>query len=297
MKTAYLINRDSVGGGMEYIRRRIAAHPGDESRVFFSDRGECTAAKLNAWGAELVHANHLKALVQLYRNPLSRPRAKVVFTVHGIHARKYDFLPRTFANRLKRALRVGLERRLYRKVDELIALNRDDVGRLQTVYGVTKPIRLEPNAVAPSPPDAREPEFAFVTVARFDFQKGYDVLLAAVDRVRTELRAAKKRTLLIGGGETLADMKAFAAEKGISDLVEFAGEVPHGSGEMYRGRVLVAPSRWEGSPYTVLEALARGKKVIASACPGHTDIVEEDVNGWLFPVGDVSALAGLLVSR
>ena len=48
MKTAYLIDRDSVGGGMEYIRRQIAAHPGDESRVFFSCRGECAAAKMNS---------------------------------------------------------------------------------------------------------------------------------------------------------------------------------------------------------------------------------------------------------
>ena len=40
MKVAYLIDRDSVGGGMEYIRRRIAARPDDESRVFFSCRGE-----------------------------------------------------------------------------------------------------------------------------------------------------------------------------------------------------------------------------------------------------------------
>ena len=81
MKTAYLIDKDAVGGGMEYIRRQIARHSGDESRVFFSDRGECTAAKMNAWGADVIHVNHLKALLQLFRNPFARPRGKVVFTV------------------------------------------------------------------------------------------------------------------------------------------------------------------------------------------------------------------------
>ena len=78
MKTAYLIDKDAVGGGMEYIRRQIVAHPGDESRVFFSERGECTAANMNAWGADIIHINHLRALVQLFCNPFSRPKGEVL---------------------------------------------------------------------------------------------------------------------------------------------------------------------------------------------------------------------------
>ena len=38
MKIAYLIDRDSVGGGIEYVRRQIAAHPNDECCVFLSAR-------------------------------------------------------------------------------------------------------------------------------------------------------------------------------------------------------------------------------------------------------------------
>ena len=82
MRLAYLIDRDSVGGGMEYVRRQMAAHHNDETRVFFSIRGDCTAAKMNAWGAEVIHVNHLKALLQLFRNPFVRPLGRVVFTVH-----------------------------------------------------------------------------------------------------------------------------------------------------------------------------------------------------------------------
>ena len=135
MRRAYLIDRNSVGGGMEYIRRQVAAHPGDECRVFFSDRGECTAAKMDEWGADVVHANHLKALLQLLRNPFARPRGKIVFTVHGIHLRKYDFLPRTFANRTKRWLRLRVERWLYGRCDRLIALTQTDAADMQRLYG------------------------------------------------------------------------------------------------------------------------------------------------------------------
>ena len=295
MRVAYLTDKFSIGGGGEYIRRQMAAHAQDEGRMLGADRDECTAAAVNAWRPDLIQVNHLRALCQLYRNPLCRPKARTTFVVHGVHLRKYDFLPRTMMNRIKRWLRLNLERWLYSQVDELVALNADDVKMLRAVYRVRKTIRLEPNTVEPVAPDPRSPEYDFIMVARFDFQKGYDILLAAIAEAQNVLRAMKKRALFIGGGETLGAMKAFAAEKGISDLVEFAGEISNAAEHMWRGRVLVAPSRWEGSPYAVLEAVARGKKVIASDCPGNRDIVRDGENGWLFRVGDVKALAELLV--
>ena len=301
MKTAYLIDKDSIGGGMEYIRRQIAAHPGDEARVFFSERGECTAAKMNAWGADVIHANHLKALVQIFRSPFSRPTGKVVFTVHGIHLRKYDFLSRTFANRLKRALRLVLEQWLYRKCDRLIALTETDAADIRRLYGPGLPVVVEPNSVDPS--KFAQPvgnlcygadEFAFVCIARFDFQKGQDVLLRAIAAVRDDLRRDGKRTLMIGGGPTLEEAKRFAANVGISDLLEFAGEIPNAGVYMTCGEALVAPSRWEGMPYLLLEAVARGRNVIASDCPGNRDVLKGYPNATMFPVEDVDALAGLL---
>ena len=280
-RVRFLVGGPRIGGGSEYVRRKISLW-----RCEVTDRNP-----------DLVHINHLRCLLKWALN-LFRDRAvTTVFVVHGIHLRKYDFLPRTAANRIKRELRLCLEKWLYAKVDELVALNADDVKMLRETYRVRTPIRLEPNAVESVTPDAREPEFAFLTVARFDFQKGYDILLAAIAEAQNDLRAAKKRTLLIGGGETLEAMKAFAAEKGIADLVEFAGEISNAADEMGRGRILVAPSRWEGSPYAVLEAVARGKKVIASDCPGNKDIIREDENGWLFPAGDAKALVELLVQK
>lgn len=301
MKVAYLIDRDSVGGGMEYIRRRIAARPGDESRVFFSDRGECTAAKMNAWGAEVVHVNHLKALAQLFRSPFVRPRGKVVFTVHGIHLRKYDFLPKTFANRLRRMFRLLLERWLYRRCDEVIALTETDAADIQRLYGPALPVVIEPNSVRVD--ELRRPtgvlrysprEFAFVCIARFDFPKGQDILLQAIAHAQDGLRVRGRRTLLIGGGPTLGEMKRFAETSGISDIVEFAGEIPDAGVYMTCGEKLVAPSRWEGMPYILLEAVARGQAVIASDCSGNHDVLKDYAAAEFFPVGDVAALAKIL---
>ena len=301
MRVAYLTDRDSVGGGMEYIRRRIASRPEDESRVFFSERGECTAARMDAWGADVIHANHLKALAQLFRSPLAKPRGKVVFTVHGIHLRKYDFLPKTFTNRVKRFLRLALERRLYRKCSGLIALTDTDAADIQRLYGPGLPVVVEPNAVDPAEfsketgglrykPD----EFAFVCIARFDFQKGQDVLMSAIALAQDELRRTGRRTLMIGGGGTFEAVKRAAERRGVADLVEFAGEIPDAGVYMTCGKVLVAPSRWEGMPYLLLEAVARGRRVVASDCPGNRDVLKGYSAARLFPVEDAAALASLM---
>ena len=303
MKIAYLIDRDSVGGGMEYIRRQMAAHPHDETRVFFSVCGDCTAAKMNAWGAEGIHVNHLKALLQLFRNPFVRPKGRVVFTVHGIHLRKYDFLPKSFSNRAKRFIRLSLERWLYQKCDQLIALTETDAEDIKRLYGENLPVVIEANSIDVSclkPPvglQYSENEFAFVCIARFDFQKGQDILVKAIDLAQQELRALGKKTLLIGGGATLEETKRFVDEKGISDLVEFAGEIPDAGVYMTCAETLVAPSRWEGMPYLLLEAVARGRRVIASDCPGNRDVLRDCSNAKMFPVEDSDRLAELMVEN
>ena len=303
MYIAYLIDRDSVGGGMEYIRRQMAAHPNDETRVFFSDCGDCTAAKMNAWGVEVVHVNHLKALLQLFRNPFVRPHGRVIFTVHGIHLRKYDFLPKSFFYRTKRLVRLSLERWLYRKCDTLIALTETDKGDIKRLYGANLSVVVEANSIdvsglkAPVGLKYRENEFSYVCIARFDFQKGQDILVNAIDRAQKELRVTGKRTLLIGGGATLEETKRFVIEKGISDLVEFAGEI-HGAGVyMTCAKVLIAPSRWEGMPYLLLEAVARGNRVIASDCPGNRDVLQDYSKAQIFPNEDYIALSSLLISK
>ena len=300
MKIAYLIDRPALGGGNEYVRRKMAARPDDDCRVFYSERGECRPSALDAWGADLVYVNHLRALLQLMGNPFRRPRAKVVFIVHGIHLRKFDFLPRTPANRVRRALRRWLESWLYGRCDGLVALTPTDAADVRRLYGRGLEVAVEPNTneglVLRTPsglrygPDA----FAFVCIARFEFQKGQDVLLRAIDVAQDALRRAGARTLLVGDGATHAAARRFAGERGIADLVEFAGAIPDAGVYMTCGRVLVAPSRWEGMPYLLLEAVARGRRVVATDCPGNRDVLAGYAAARLVPVESADALASEL---
>ena len=56
-------------------------------------------------------------------------------------------------------------------------------------------------------------------------------------------RRTSRKTLLIGGGQTLDEMKRLAVKEGVADIVEFAGEVPDAGVYMTCARILVAPSR------------------------------------------------------
>ena len=89
-------------------------------------------------------------------------------------------------------------------------------------------------------------------------------------------------------------MRRFAEASGISDLVEFAGEIPDAGVYMACGEKLVAPSRWEGMPYLLLEAVARGQAVIASDCPGNRDVLKGYAAARLFKVEDADGLASLM---
>ena len=297
MKVAYLIDRDSVGGGMEYVRRQIAAHPEDECRVFAAGRGECTVTVMNSWGAEIIHANHLKALLQLFRNPFARLGGYLVFTVHGIHLRKYDFLPRTFANRSKRMMRLLLERWLYRKCDKIIALTETDACDIRRLYGKSLPIVVEPNSVdasqLPEPENLhyRSNEFAFCCIGRFDLQKGQDIFIRAIANIQDKLRFKNFKTLFIGHGPSFAKVKRLAENLGVTDLVEFAGEIPNAGVYMTCAKILIAPSRWEGMPYLLLEAIARNSRIIASDCPGNRDVLKNYADAVMFPVEDYEALS------
>ena len=106
-----------------------------------------------------------------------------------------------------------------------------------------------------------------------------------------------RRTLLVGGGRTLSEMKRFAAAKGITDLVEFAGEIPDAGVYMTCGKTLLAPSRWEGMPYLLLEAVARGRHIVASDCPGNRDVLRGYAAARLFKVEDAAGLAALMAEE
>lgn len=160
--------------------------------------------------------------------------------------------------------------------------------------GITnyKRVRVVPNFVRalPRPPaDGREP-MDLLAVGRLDRQKGFDVLLRAFSL--SSLAERGVRLTILGEGAQQPALEVLADELGIAQVVELPGVVKDPEAWMARATVYVLPSRYEGFPNALLEAMAMGCPVIAADCDsGPREIIRHGENGLLVPVEDVDALA------
>lgn len=145
---------------------------------------------------------------------------------------------------------------------------------------------LLPTAQAPS--RTRPPRV--VIVANLITYKGHDVALAAFARVRASMPALEARLQLAGAGPEEAALRARARKLGIDGDVEFLGSVADVSALLAGCAFTVLPSLTEGMPNAVLESLAHGRAVVASAVGGIPEILEHG-GGVLVPPGDPEALA------
>jgi glycosyltransferase involved in cell wall biosynthesis len=124
--------------------------------------------------------------------------------------------------------------------------------------------------------------------------KGQDVAIAAVARLRD--RFPGTHLLIVGDGDERARLEALAAEAGATTLAGHRDDVME---VLDASDVLLHPSRVDAFPGALLEAMAAGVPVVATAVGGITDIVEDGVTGVLVapppkPDALASALAPLL---
>ena len=117
--------------------------------------------------------------------------------------------------------------------------------------------------------------------------KGHDVLLRAVARAR---RVVRELTLdIAGSGPLEAELRSQAAELGLDGAVRFLGQVS--SVPYTESAVVVVPSLGEGFGMVALEAMERGRPVLASDVGGLPEIVADGETGLVVPAGDADALA------
>jgi glycosyltransferase involved in cell wall biosynthesis len=124
-------------------------------------------------------------------------------------------------------------------------------------------------------------------------QKGVPELLEALGR--PELRALDWRLTIAGKGDAQKFIAA-ARRLALGGRIEFRGWIPPDEARrsLTEADILVLPSHFEGLPMVVIEAMAHGKAVIATAVGAIPDAVGDGESGLLVPVGDVTGLAGAL---
>lgn len=130
----------------------------------------------------------------------------------------------------------------------------------------------------------------FLMAAPFEAVRGVFDYNQAARRVAPQARAAKFLFLNMSGHDaTRTNAQSFGGGP-----IEVLGSEADLRGALARAHVFVFPSHSEGMPHQVLEALAAGRPVITTDTPGCRDTVDETVNGYLVPRGDVGSLVAVM---
>ena len=119
-------------------------------------------------------------------------------------------------------------------------------------------------------------------------------LIEALAGIRRAVPAAHVRIVGIGDATEVARLRALAADTGMSKYVVLAGGTRDVGSELDRARVVALPSGSEGVPTAILEAMAASRPVVVTDAGHVRSIVDDGVEGFVVPVGDVAALADRL---
>ncbi len=192
--------------------------------------------------------------------------------------------------------------RILRHADAVTCVSNRIADHVRARYGVPpERVTVIPNgvdyafwsAVTSEPQAGAAP--TLLTVGRLHPIKGHDILLRALARVRA--RVPGVRLVLAGDGACRTELARLADDLSIGDAVEFAGHLdPAGvRARMSRATAFVLPSRSEGLPLSLIEAMAAGLPTIATSVGGVPEVVRPGAALAVAPE-DPEALARAIVA-
>jgi glycosyltransferase involved in cell wall biosynthesis len=188
-------------------------------------------------------------------------------------------------------LRWAMKRR-YRRLGALAVLTSRDLEEYRGLLGGDLPIVRIPNAAEIGGAKADLSATRILGAGRLTGQKGFDLLIAAFERVAADHPDWLVR--ICGEGRLRGELEARVAAAGLGSQVELPGRCDLAE-EMARASIFALTSRFEGFPVVLLEAMSKGMAVVSFDCPtGPAELIEDHRNGLLVPAGDVEAFAAAI---
>jgi glycosyltransferase involved in cell wall biosynthesis len=178
---------------------------------------------------------------------------------------------------------------------------RDEAGlpgeKIVRIYYGVDPTPYRPEMPPPSRRPKSDPTSrpTLGVLARLAPQKGHRVLFDALPEIAQAIPDVRIRVVGHEEQSTVAELRAYAEQRGVADLVEFEGFCGDVAGLLADLDLMVLPSLWEGFGLVLLEAMAAGRPVVASAVGPIPEIVVDGATGLLVPPGDPKALAKAIV--
>ena len=143
--------------------------------------------------------------------------------------------------------------------------------------------------------DIPESAFLIVLVGTLEQRKGHDTLLAALEQINKGYIDAHVLLLGNAGTEWGQQLLHSVNSSALAAQVTHVGAQSSALEYLHSADVVVAPSRAEALPRSILEAMCLGKTVIGSDVDGIPELIVDGESGFLFPAGDATALADRLL--
>jgi glycosyltransferase involved in cell wall biosynthesis len=195
----------------------------------------------------------------------------------------------------KSPAQIRLQRLAYRFATQIVA-NSPSASRILFDEGVPKPrVTVIPNGLdgtAHADRIVTGPIRRVVTVANLRPEKNHETLIVAASLLARSCPGLRYR--IVGDGSRRSDLEALARMEGVDQIVEFTGHRDDIPGVLADSDLFVLPSRSEAFPNGVIEAMASGLPVVASAVGGLRDLIDPGRTGILVPPGDPQLLATAL---
>jgi glycosyltransferase involved in cell wall biosynthesis len=186
-----------------------------------------------------------------------------------------------------------MRRLLYRRAAHVV-VQTESVAAWAKTSRPSWNVLVIPNPVMPVDPAGRQESarnrFVIFALGRLIPEKGFDLLIQAFAKICSSFPDWQLR--IGGAGPCLDSLRDLAAGYGIVDRVEFAGRIADPPTEYLKADIFALPSRAEGFPNVLLEAMSAGCAVVAFDCPsGPREIILDQEDGILVRANDVDALA------
>jgi glycosyltransferase involved in cell wall biosynthesis len=163
-------------------------------------------------------------------------------------------------------------------------------GRIPRTRLVVIPNAVDTARFAHQHPWPNQPPYLVVVLGRLDPQKGHADLLAALALLDDAQRQAL-RVVFVGEGPTRPALEQAIRDNRLTERVRLVGFSPTPETWLAQASLLVLPSRFEGMPNAVLEAMAAGLPVLATAVEGIAELVVPGQTGWVVPLANPPCLA------
>ena len=172
-----------------------------------------------------------------------------------------------------------------------IVANSNGLRQLANTFDARYEIPIIPNGIDLQAYSSMDRDWSFprlLSVGRVVHQKGLDLAMRALGG----LKQLTWEWRIAGDGPQMQILQSLAKELGIADRVQFLGwQSSEQLIESYKqANVFLFPSRHEGMPNAMLEAMASGLPIIATCIAGSEELVLDDKTGYLVPSEDIESL-------